>query len=255
MEKDNTFIPKEYVDQMKEFDMDEYRQKFISDAVQRIKSRDQGVSEPQWWPEGEEFANCIGTATDSYFPGNPIYSNQLFASEKAKDNYATRGFQKLPKDTELKVGDIVQDLDFSHSMMVTGFDDEGKPLYDYGEGYVTYTDDPNSDEWTTQYFKNHRKRDSPIVHSGHYPNFGTTNVYRYVGTKEQNDAADRHNQEVRNFHEANKIAVKPQVTPVYVGNSRVDDIQSKTDAGLSRLRSFLDANEESIKRRKDNRNR
>ena len=109
--------------------------------------------------------NCIGTATDNYPKGSRSNVNTDFAK-----NHEKYGFAKISLD-ELKKGDIVQDsyrdeagVDHpQHGMIFVGYNDDGKPLFNYSRGGVT--------EWD-------------YVKGGRYPIDEEALLYTYIGTPE-----------------------------------------------------------------------
>lgn len=109
--------------------------------------------------------NCIGTATDNYPEGSRSNVNTDFAK-----NHERYGFIKIPLD-ELKKGDIVQanyiddfgENDPFHGMIFAGYNDRGKPLFNYSRGGTT--------EWD-------------YVKGGKYPINEESLAYTYIGTPE-----------------------------------------------------------------------
>lgn len=129
---------------------------------------------------------CIYTATGMFPKGSQVAGNKTFA-----ENPSAFGFEKV---NNMQVGDMLQLINNNgtpyHSVIVTGFTEDGKPLISYSNGGIDrdYNNDGviNEDEKHMRYNQNNLYADD----DANSPDFGIINedefdVFRYVGNLEQ----------------------------------------------------------------------
>lgn len=198
-QKGASVVPQEYIDRMKEFDIEAWRKQKIADAVKYQLEREDGADIPSWWEGGTEtyndrynskkygpWWNCIATATDAYDNRDGCYAigNKSFLDPKSSTYYEKLGFRLLDDSEESEIGDLYQLGHDSnrpfHMVTLTGKDANGDNIYSWGTG--------------TQ----------RGINRGHYDWEGLghhATRFRYIGRPELIKEIEAHNAKVRDFQE------------------------------------------------------
>jgi hypothetical protein len=189
----NSVVPQEYVDKMLEFDIEAWRQQKIADALKYQAERNTGAEPPDWFGAdenyysekfGQDWMNCLATATDPY--GEKCYEsyNPSFAK-----NYKQKGFMLLTDADDEQLGDIYIDHYSNlnenpdalpiHAITLTGLSNDGKRKFTYGDGSRNTI----------------KKNANYPLQQGYYKR------YRFIGTPDEIAQIEAHNAKVRDFQE------------------------------------------------------
>ena len=191
VKKESGNIPEEHVLKNKEFSIDEWRKMKIDEALKFQQERETGADVPNWWegtvddkyfsPKYGFWQNCIATATGAFGKKYCETGNKSFINPNSNGYFEKKGFREVTDDDKDEYGDIWIDYDGEspyHAIMLTGHDENGKPLFTYGTGY-----------------------NNNINKGTHYPTETIKKKYRFVGTPEDIAEIEAHNAKVRKFHE------------------------------------------------------
>ena len=210
-QKQYKVIPQEVIDRGELFDIDEWRKQRIAEALKYQAERERGYDTPKSWdvnPNTKDkiYDNCLSTATSAFGKERVVHGNQDFYNRNSHNFYERKGFRELKPDEEHELGDL-RTLFWNdrkipyHTMMLTGFDEQGVPLYTWGPG-------------TPGYIKKNKKypKNDDIFYDKHL---------RFVGSPEEIDEINQYNQSIldKQSAEANKRSSKPKpikVEPVSV---------------------------------------
>lgn len=189
----SSIIPEEYVLKNQEFDINEWRNQKIADALKYQQSRETGGDVPTWW-EGTEkdpyfsenygfWNNCLATATGAFGDKYCESGNKTFVNPKKRGYFQKKGFRELTDSDKDEYGDIwvdYQELNGEespyHAVMLTGHDEKGTPLFTYGTGV-----------------------ENRIKKGVHYPSGYFKKKYRFVGTPDEIAEIEAHNAKVKEW--------------------------------------------------------